>query len=67
MNITYVLLTSARNEEAHIEKTIKSVITQTVLPKKWVIVSDDSSDRTDEIVTNYADKYGFIKFNTSYF
>jgi len=59
--LSYVLITPARNEEAHIEKTIKSVITQTVLPKKWVIVSDDSSDRTDEIVTNYADKYGFIK------
>ena len=49
----YVLITPARNEEANIEKTIKSVISQTLLPKKWVIVSDGSTDRTDEIVKHY--------------
>ncbi len=52
-NFSYVLITPARNEEAYIEKTIKSVISQTVLPKKWVIVSDGSTDRTDEIVMHY--------------
>jgi glycosyltransferase involved in cell wall biosynthesis len=46
----YILITPARNEEEHIEKTIQSVISQRVLPKKWVIVSDGSTDRTDEIV-----------------
>jgi hypothetical protein len=40
MNIDYVLVTPARNEERFIEKTIRSVIVQTVLPKKWIIVSD---------------------------
>lgn len=56
----YVLITAARNEEAYIEKTIRSVITQTILPAKWVIVSDGSRDRTDEIVKHYADSYDFI-------
>lgn len=50
---TYVLITPARNEESNIEKTIRSVISQTVLPKRWVIVSDGSTDRTDEIVMKY--------------
>jgi glycosyltransferase involved in cell wall biosynthesis len=50
----YVLITAARNEEAHIERTIKSVVSQTVRPLKWVIVSDGSTDRTDEIVRRYA-------------
>jgi len=59
--LTYVLMTSARNEEAYIEKTIKSVISQTVLPKKWIIVSDGSTDSTDEIVSKYANKYDFIQ------
>ena len=36
----YVLITPARNEEAFIEKTIQSVVSQTILPAKWVIVSD---------------------------
>lgn len=51
--LTYVLITPARNEEAHIEKTIRSVISQTVLPEKWVIVSDGSTDGTDKIVQKY--------------
>ena len=49
----YVLITPARNEEAFIEKTIRSVIVQTVLPKRWIIVSDGSTDRTDEIARKY--------------
>jgi len=50
---SYVLVTPARNEEDHIEKTIVSVISQTVLPLKWIVVSDGSTDRTDEIVRKY--------------
>jgi len=57
----YVLLTAARNEEAHIEKTIQAVISQTILPVTWVIVSDGSTDRTDEIVRNYESTYDFIQ------
>jgi glycosyltransferase involved in cell wall biosynthesis len=58
---SYVLVTPARNEEAYIEKTIKSVISQTILPKKWVIVSDGSIDRTDEIVYTYSKIYSFVQ------
>lgn len=50
---TYVLITPARNEEAFIELTLKSVTAQTIKPLKWVIVSDGSTDRTDEIVQSY--------------
>ena len=55
MALEYVLITPARNEAAFIEKTIQSVIAQTVLPKRWVIVSDGSTDGTDEIVRKYQD------------
>jgi glycosyltransferase involved in cell wall biosynthesis len=61
-NREYVLITPAYNEEAYLEKTIQSVIAQTHLPQKWVIVSDGSTDRTDEIATDYAEKYQFIEF-----
>lgn len=61
MRAKYVLITPARNEEAFIEKTIQSVLAQTVLPEKWVIVSDGSTDRTDEIVEEYTKKYDFIE------
>ena len=52
--LSYVLITPARNEAAFIEQTIKSVVAQTARPVKWVIVSDGSTDGTDEIVTRYA-------------
>lgn len=58
---TYILITPARNEAAYIEKTIQSVISQTILPKKWVIVNDGSTDRTDEIVRQYMEKHPFIQ------
>ncbi|MGO9612436.1 MAG: glycosyltransferase [Dissulfurispiraceae bacterium] len=50
---SYVLITPARNEEAYIEGTIKSLLTQTILPHKWIIVSDGSTDRTDDIVRQH--------------
>ena len=56
----YVLVTAAYNEETHIERTIQSVVAQTVLPRKWVIVSDGSTDRTDEIVQRYSQDHPFI-------
>lgn len=57
----YVLVTAAYNEEAYIEKTIQSVIAQTVQPLQWAIVSDGSTDRTDEIVLSYAARHPFIR------
>jgi hypothetical protein len=51
--LEYVLITPAHNEAAFIEKVVQSVIAQTVLPKRWVIVSDGSSDETEAIVEKY--------------
>ena len=60
-HLKYVLITPARNEEAYIEKTIQSVISQTVLPEKWVIVSDGSTDHTDEIVKQHIAENAWIE------
>lgn len=57
----YVLLTAAYNEEAYIERTIQCVVRQSLLPRRWIIVSDNSTDRTDQIVQSYAEKYDFIR------
>ena len=57
----YVLITPARNEAQFIDLTIKSVIAQTVLPLQWVIVSDGSTDGTDEIVNKYAAEHRWIE------
>jgi len=58
---SYALVTAAYNEEKIIEKTIQSIVAQTHPPKKWIIVSDGSTDRTDEIVDKYIGKYSFIE------
>jgi poly-beta-1,6-N-acetyl-D-glucosamine synthase len=57
----YFIITPARNEEKLIEKTIQSVVTQTIKPVRWSIVSDGSTDRTDEIAGEYAKRYPFIQ------
>jgi len=57
----YVLITPARNEAKFIEETIRSVVRQTIRPVKWVIVSDGSTDGTDDIVTKYAAQHRWIE------
>jgi hypothetical protein len=57
----YVLITPSRNEARFIETTIQSVIKQTVLPSKWVIVNDGSTDETASIVDRYTAKYSWIE------
>jgi len=58
---TYVLITPARNEAKFIELTIESVVAQTVRPLRWVIVSDGSTDGTDEIVRKFTDTHDWIE------
>jgi poly-beta-1,6-N-acetyl-D-glucosamine synthase len=58
---TYVLITPARNEAQFIELTLKSVVSQTVQPLRWIVVSDGSTDGTDEIVQRYAREYPWVE------
>jgi hypothetical protein len=58
---SYVIITPARNEAQFIELTLKSVIAQTIRPLKWVIVSDGSTDGTDEIVSKYSAEHDWIE------
>jgi biofilm PGA synthesis N-glycosyltransferase PgaC len=57
----YVLITPARNEEQFIGGTLQSMISQTIRPRRWIIVSDGSTDRTDEIVASYAVEHDWIQ------
>ena len=57
----YALITPARNEAEFLERTIQSVVAQTVRPVKWIIVSDGSTDGTDEIVRKYVAMHPWIE------
>jgi biofilm PGA synthesis N-glycosyltransferase PgaC len=59
--LKYALITPARNEAQFIEQTIQSVVGQTVRPELWVIVSDGSTDGTDEIVKRYLKDHSWMQ------
>ena len=60
-NLSYALVTSARNEEEFIERTLQSVVLQTTRPIRWIIVSDVSMDGTDKIVQKYTQIHPWIE------
>ena len=60
-NVQYVIITPARDEEKNVEATLRAVTSQTVLPSKWMIVDDGSTDKTAEIVESYTKRYPWIR------
>ena len=58
---TYVLVTPARNEGEHIGRTLASVVAQAHLPLRWVVVSDGSTDQTDDVVSAYQQQRDWIR------
>jgi len=60
-NQRYLLVTPARNEEAALPALIECIRGQTVLPVRWIIVSDGSTDGTDAIAARCATEYPWIK------
>jgi poly-beta-1,6-N-acetyl-D-glucosamine synthase len=59
--LKYVLITPARNEAAFIAKTLDSMVGQTVLPERWVIVDDGSTDCTAKIVEKYVTRFPWVE------
>jgi poly-beta-1,6-N-acetyl-D-glucosamine synthase len=57
----YVLISAARNEAEFIDRTMASVVAQTARPLKFVIVSDGSTDETDDIVAGYCARYDWME------
>lgn len=56
----YYIIIPAHNEEQFISLTLQSLVDQTLLPSKIVVVNDSSTDKTKEIVSQFAEKYAFI-------
>lgn len=57
----YVLVTAVKNERDTIALVLRAVLNQTLKPLRWVIVSDGSTDGTDEIVRAFAANHPFIE------
>jgi glycosyltransferase involved in cell wall biosynthesis len=58
--MNYYIVIPAHNEQDFISLTLQSLVTQTLLPKKVVIVNDNSSDNTAQIVLAFAKEHPFI-------
>jgi cellulose synthase/poly-beta-1,6-N-acetylglucosamine synthase-like glycosyltransferase len=64
MTKEYLIISPCRNEEDYMRQTLDSVVNQTVLPEKWVIVDDGSTDGTARILNEYSELYDFIEIVT---
>ena len=59
--MNYVVITPVKDEERFIEQTLQSMANQRLKPSLWIIVDDGSTDRTPEIIQQYADEHAFIR------
>ncbi len=50
----------AHNEERFIKETLDSLVSQTLLPTRIVVVNDNSTDTTGNIVSEFSNKYNFL-------
>jgi glycosyltransferase involved in cell wall biosynthesis len=57
----YVLISPCRNEALYIPVTIDSVAAQTILPTKWIVIDDNSTDETPQLLAQAVAKYPFIE------
>lgn len=61
MKKKYIIVSSVRNEQDYIQKTLQSMVSQTIKPLKWIIVNDGSTDKTGEYISKYEEKYEWIE------
>jgi glycosyltransferase involved in cell wall biosynthesis len=61
----FILITAAKNEDAYIGETIRSVLRQTVHPMAWFIMDDGSTDRTAPIIAEFAAQHDFIRLHSA--
>jgi biofilm PGA synthesis N-glycosyltransferase PgaC len=58
---SYVLISPVRNESKNVEGIIKSVCNQIILPQKWIIIDDGSTDGTRQILAQQTRAYDWIE------
>jgi poly-beta-1,6-N-acetyl-D-glucosamine synthase len=59
-DIPFVVITPVRNEEQYLEKTLRSMVQQTMRPAQWIVVNDGSTDGTAEIIDRYCSLHSWI-------
>jgi len=62
MNIYIVI--PVFNEEENLNDSIDSIVNQTLLPKKLLLVNDSSTDDSETILKKYSNKFSWIEYIT---
>lgn len=57
----YLVISPVRNEAAYLQKTVDSMVPQTVRPTVWMIVDDGSTDETAAIAERAAAQHSWIE------
>jgi|SRR5690606_21799024 len=60
-DLKYTIILPVHNEENYIENALNSIMNQSFLPFELIIVNDNSTDRTSEIIEKFTQNYAFIK------
>ncbi len=61
MSSSYLLVTPCRDEAEYARRTLDSVTRQTVVPTKWIIIDDGSTDETPAVLAEYAERFPWIE------
>ena len=64
-SLKYSVIIPVHNEEKHIGKALNSLVNQSVLPEEVIVVNDNSTDRTQEILWEFQRKFSFIQVISS--
>ena len=59
--MSYAIITPVKNELNYFRQTIASVCSQSLIPIKWIIMDDGSTDGTNELINEFSAKYSFIE------
>lgn len=60
--MNFLVISPVKDEEQYVERTLCSMVAQTLRPVRWIIVDDGSCDQTPRIVENFAVRHDFIQF-----
>jgi len=58
----HVIITPVKNEQEYLQRTISSIIKQTITPSEWIIIDDNSTDGSGEIIMKFQKEFSFIKY-----